>query len=255
MSTRKLKYSLSAAALMAVVGMAAPVMADTMNVSVNSSDGVFNDPDAVSGSALVYFAGAIQYKDATTNILYNVFCDDPGNDVVVPGTYTYNVENEAYANAYLAPLPGNSTNLVTEEIAGLMAYGLANPTKPTLDEYVQEAIWKIMGADITLSGATANGVTHLINIGGGEAGWASYWNKLALMGWEYGELVDPGCGDSGQITYKDCQTQGQMYLYGKNGSPPNLIPEPGTMGLLGVGLLGLAGATWRRRRSADRSRA
>ncbi len=237
-----------AGAVLSVAGINAPAMADQMYVSVNSSDGVFSDPNAISGGSPVYFAGAIQYQDQSqSNFVYNVFCDDPDNVVDVPGTYTYQVENEAFANAYLAPL--GSLN-ITQEIAGLTAYGLANPTNATLDEYVQEAIWQVMGANITLSGATATGVNALL--ASGVTGWDNYWNKLAMLGWSYGELVDTdGCNNMGTITYQSCQTQGQMYLYGHNGTPPNLIPEPGTIGLLGGGLLGLAGMVWlRRRRSA-----
>jgi len=245
MTVRSFRNLVAGAALILVTGMSVPAMADQMNVSVNSTDGVFSDPN--DGS--LYFAGAIQYQDQTTNVLYNVFCDDPGHDVVVPGTYTYFVENESYAQNYLAPLEtgiNTGTNNIANEIAALTSYGLSNPTNATLDEYVQLTIWQLEGAGLTLSGAVASHVTSLLNLGTGF--WDHYWNTLASLGFSYGELASPCGSNNVQITLDDCQTQGQVYIAGL-GAPPDIIPEPGTVSLIGVGLLGF-GIMWRRRKSA-----
>jgi len=246
MSAGTFKNSMAAAAFVLIAGVSAPAMADSMNVSVNGTDGVFGDPN----NGGLYFAGAIQYQDTTSGVLYNVFCDDPSHDVVVPGTYTYYVENESYAQNYLAPLETGSntgTNNIANEIAALTSYGLSNPTNATLDEYVQLSIWKLEGASLSLSGAALSSVTALLGLG--TSFWDHYWTSLASLGFSYGELVSPCTGGNTQITLNDCQTQGQLYIGGSK-PPPNLIPEPGTLSLIGVGLLGVGGM-WLRRKPAS----
>jgi hypothetical protein len=255
---RAMKLSLVAAALTAVAAMGAPAMAGEINsfsVSVSGTDGVFSDPDSDGGE--LYFAGAAQFYDNTHNVTYNVFSDDFGDQAVVRGTDNYYVEGQAYADRYLKPLEprgGNSAGKtrVAREIAALSAYGLSNLGNANLDEYVQLAIWKVEGSISlsSLSGATLAGVDALV-VSHNAAFWDSYWRKLAALGWRYGELVSPDAGCKAKtLTFNGgCQLQGQMYLYGQNGPPPDLVPEPGTLGVFGAGLLGFA-MLWLRRKSA-----
>jgi hypothetical protein len=253
-----MKLCLVVTALTTVAGMSAPAMAtetDSFNISVSGTDGVFSDPNSDGGG--IYFAGATQFYDNTHNVMYNVFSDDFGDQAVIRGTDNYYVEGQAYADNYLKALEPPADNSadkysVAREIAALNAYGLSNLGNAKLDEYVQLAIWKVEGSISlsSLSGATLAGVDALV-VSRNTAFWDSYWGELAAMGWRYGELVSPdaGCRVKTLTFNSGCQLQGQMYLYGQNGLPPNLIPEPGSLGLFGMGLLGF-GMLWLRRKSA-----
>ena len=238
----KLKLWAAAIAAMVTVGCSGSAMASTCH---NIGD-VCNVAVQVSGANGEYyyygdyFAGLITFNVSGVGTIY-VICDDKTDDVIIGSTYTYKVED---ANAYLAPL---GTTLI-HEIAGLAFYALANVGNAVNAADAQEAIWDLM------YGYTAQN-SHITTI---ESQASYYYSLMVAQGWSYFELVSSTGKCDGKtdenMTYLDtpsCQNQGQIGLWNPQ-NPPISLPEPGSIGLMGLGLLVLGGLQLRRRtRKAD----
>jgi hypothetical protein len=253
-----------AATLLAIAGMTTSAMADQeydVN-SVTTPAGVYNFGTGGSG----YYAGIIQFggnlNPQGTALTVNVLCDDPNNEVNV-GTqisppYTYYISsNVTGAGGYLAPLP-QQTAL---EVEGLDAYGLNlystnGVSAAATEEIVQLAMWQLEGeTGYTLTPAEQAKVTALLDgpaydvAGNTHLNWALAAAADSLFdGVTWYQLEDPDGANVNAPTGSG-QVQGQLgvVITPPGNGIPN-IPEPGTLGLLGAGLLGLA--RFRRRKQA-----
>jgi len=235
--------------------MADPLTAVTVsNVSVNfaqQGEGLtIQDPN----SDAIYYAGAVGFSLNGGPTMY-VFCDDLYNVIYIGSTDSYFVADANDTNAYLSPLPISTIH----EIAGLTYLGTTdaynNALTPASGAEIQLAIWELQYGNIT---DTADaGVQSAVN--GLIAGAATDYSAMLGANFTYGELESPCSADqAGRITFTTaCQTQGQIFVadpaVNSNGElPPTFfsVPEPGTLFLLGAGLVTFCGMGRRKRKSA-----
>ncbi len=186
----------------------------------------------------VYYAGLIDFRISNWNGgAQHVFMvsDDPHQLETHTGGFTYYLED---ADAYLAPL-GSTT--IIHEIAGLAFYALANKGNAVNAGDAQMAIWDLMDG--------AGGFKQNDHIALLETQASYFYSLLVQQGWSYAELESPtGNCAHGTVTFQSgCQATGQLVLLNPV-SPVIVLPEPGTLGLFGMALLGLSGLGWMRSR-------
>ena len=210
---------------------------------VSSANGQFNP-----GGTPIYYAGLITFSVAGFGDI-NVICDDYTDDIYTGHhNYVYQVEN---ADNYLGGGPNGLSTTVIHEIAGLAFYALGNAGNGANAATAQMAIWSLMyGGSYNGQNFNVTGVATLIS----QASY--YYSLMVAQGWSYFELVSVvgNCKPAEDMVYTDtpgCQNQGQIGLWNPD-NPPIVLPEPGSIGLMGLGLLVLGGLQLRRRtRKAD----
>ncbi len=224
--------------------LAGPIPVDVSNVQVDWSQG----EGLGTNVGNIYYAGPISFTLTGSSTPIIVWCDDFYNDVYIGSSDQYYMKD---AKSYLSPLSVSTV----KDIAGLAYEGTTDALKhtlsPAMGAEIQMAIWEIEYGDITATDAGVQAAVETL-ISGASANYSA----MAAAGGTYAELVSPGCGQApAAVTYtSECQVQGQIYIYPNSSAGPDIpVPEPGTLGLLGVGLFGFGGLRFRRKAKPHKS--
>lgn len=108
---------------------------------------------------------------------------------------------------------------------------------------LEYAIWTVMGytQEITSTTPTFANITTLTGYNSTKVN-----NFLTAAASNYGSVV---AADWGVITSPVSGTNGQEFIYySPTGTTQAVVPEPATVSMLAMGMVGMAGATFRRRR-------
>lgn len=229
---RKLVGALSLAALTAT-GAAAQVPFQ-QSFTFRTFGTPLPTPDQYGGS----FAGGgnIGMTGESANTAFQVWCVDP---------LQYVHSGQTYTNAWITPLNASLADF-THTLSGLVESGHVTQTGTAAEqEYqmaaylglqmdlntggygadaYQEAIWTVMGYTGFGNGTTS--ATIIANMG-------SSWNSI--VGGEWGVIT--GGPNVQEFIYHD-----------PAGHLLEVTPEPATMSLLAMGMVGMAGASLRRRK-------
>ena len=204
--------------------------------------------------AIDYIGPSMITLNGTLNLI--VFCDDFANSINpndVPFAYFASTA-QADAEAYQDGL----SSTVIHEIEGLTFEGTqlaaSNSLSPSQGAAYQMAIWRLQNPGLTATSPASldSDADALIALSGG------FYTDFVNSGWIVTQLESP-CDPAlvGNITFNsapfgddpNCQTQGFIVVT-PNGFTTNIpTPEPGTIALLGSGLVGAA-LVRRRRKTA-----
>ena len=198
------------ALVMIVLGLLALPLAASADNTVDLTIGLGAYVDFTYGSESFtgQFAGQIN-----SNVFGPLYCDDLTRTVNVPGTYTY------------LEVPLTGTQLDAAKL--LQAYG-GDVVDGTTAAALQMAMWKALDpTNVTFNDPTT----------AGSVGYIAFGLTGRLVGTVVGSLpAATGYVDLELFNANGVEVQNQI----------TRLPEPGTILLLGFGLLGLAGVARRR---------
>jgi len=208
------------------------------------------------GTHSIFYAGPYELTvfplppSADTSFPLLAWCDDLSNIFDLNHGHFYQAsENPADVSFYL-----NVSATSSQEIAGLVFRGTFDfnnsALTPELGAAFQMAIWELeypnAGVTSTYSG-DANFQTLVASL---IANAGSDYTAFVNAGWGIGQLEDPCTGhEPGSITKIGCQNfQGLIFAF--VGQGPFNIPEPVTLSLFGVGLVGAVALRRRKSKTA-----
>ena len=197
------------------------------------------------------FIGAF-YLDLDVGSGLLAFCDDLTNEIDPNGVpYDYfATTTPAGVNDYLSPLSQNDIN----SIIGLVYQANLSLLSPQDGAAFQLAIWDLEYGAANITANAAGDPNLQANADALRANAASFYAAFLADGTFDAVQLESPCNPAlaGKITFQsspfgddpNCQVQG-LILIVPNGHTRNL-PEPGTLALLGSGLIGFG--VYRRRR-------
>jgi hypothetical protein len=187
---------------------------------------------------------------------FQIWCVDPMAVVysgqnysawVTPLNLTANTANFSHTLDEVSEGPSNGmshtgvTGTTPESNYAEAAY-LASQMTLSNDNLYEEAMWQVMGYT-GFSGYHSTSVNNLISSTTGSAGLAAFvTNDLADWG------VISGGTSVQEFIYECKSATGAATPCNTFSTPQSVAPEPATMSLMAMGLIGMAGATLRRRK-------
>lgn len=172
---------------------------------------------------------------------FQIWCVDDGHTVSVGDHYAVLVTPLSAAIADLVPLhDANGTKAYSDYAkAAFLTTAMSGTNDPAGGSFggntqIQLAIWQLMGYDVTLNTYyDGTNVTHWVNAANANCP-GNVCAGITLNDW---------------LVITDLDVPGhQEFLAHNPNRPQEVIPEPGTMAMLAMGLVGMAGAGLRRRK-------
>ena len=141
---------------------------------------------------------------------------------------------------------GMSHSAVTGTVAAgnyAEAAYLASQMTTSNNALYEEAMWQVVGYALVFSGYNTTAVNTLISNTTGSAGLTSFdANDLADWG-----VISGGTAVQ-EFIYECRNSNGAATACNPSGNTQSVTPEPATMSLMAMGLVGMAGSTLRRRK-------